>query len=90
MNDYFNNSNIHSAYDLIRVREEQEKEQRQKELEKQKKEKYDNKVFEVAEQTRDIEKQNLNVSKNSFKIAVTALIVAGFGVILSLIALFKS
>ncbi|MCR4663108.1 MAG: hypothetical protein K5622_04390 [Endomicrobiaceae bacterium] len=89
MNDFFNRNNINTAYDVMRYAEVKEKEERAKELERQKKELYDNKVLEVAEETRDIEKQNLTISKKIFLIAKITLGATIIGIIISLIALFK-
>jgi hypothetical protein len=92
MNDFFNDfdkNSITNAVTASMYAEEMEKKQRQKELERQKKELYDNKVLEVAEQTRDIEKQNLTISKKIFRITKITLVVAIASGIISLIALFK-
>lgn len=89
MNDYFNTNNLNSAEALMRAEKAKKELEQQKAMERQKKEFYDNKVLKVAEETRNIEKENLIVSKNAFKIAVIALIVGIIGIVLSLIALFK-
>lgn len=54
-----------------------------------KKELYDSKVLKVAEETKNIEKENLIVSQKAYKIAVTALIVVIVSILFLLIALFK-
>ena len=84
MNDYFNDfdkNSVTNAMTASMYAEAIEKEKCKKELERQKKQEYNNKFLKVAEETKDIEKQNL-ITKITLGIAIVSCI-------LSLIALFK-
>ena len=92
MNDYFNDfdkNSVTNAMTASMYAEAIEKEKCKKELERQKKQEYNNKVLKVAEETKDIEKQNLTISKKIFYTPKITLGIAIVSCILSLIALFK-